>query len=78
MTATESRYPMSKYDARHDVLHVFLASQRNAYADEEYPGIYVNRNDDTNQIVGFTILDFKENELMAKKLYPQFEFSIPK
>ena len=31
------------YDERHDILHVFLGSPINAFADEEFPGIYVSR-----------------------------------
>lgn len=45
-----------KHDARHDVLHVYLnnrCSYRYASADEEYPDIYVLRDDDTDEIVGF-------------------------
>ena len=39
--------------------------------------IYVTRNDDTDEIVGFTILDYKKkNAEIVKKMYPQYNFSI--
>ena len=77
MTAMRKpKYPINKYDKRHDVLHVFLDSQKYSTADEEFPGIYVNRNDSTDMIVGFTIMDYKENKATAKKLYPQYNFNI--
>lgn len=78
MTAMRKpQYPIKRYDKQHDVLHVFLESQRNSSADEEFPGVYVNRNDDTEMIVGFTIMDFKKNGAQAKKLYPQYNFTLP-
>ena len=68
-------YPINKYDSRHDVLHIYLSSRCNEYdasADEEYPNIYVLRDDDTAEIVGFKILNFKKNLSEAKKHYPQY------
>ncbi len=77
MTAMKKpKYPINKYDERHDILHVFLDSQRYSSADEEFPGIYVNRNDDTDMIVGFTIMDYKHNKKNAKKLYPHYDFGV--
>ena len=68
-----SQYPVSKYDRRHDVMHVFLGSQVGSSAEEVSHGIYVNRNDNTDAIVGFTILDFKTNKELAEEMYPQFK-----
>lgn len=67
-------HPVNKYDERHDVLHMFLGSSYNSFGDEELPGIYVNRDEDSNKIVGFTILDYSERRASAKKNYPQFDF----
>lgn len=71
-------YPIKKYDARHDVLHVYLNNRcnyRNASADEEYPNFYVLKDDDTDEIVGFKILDFTKNVDNVAKIYPQYNFS---
>ena len=71
-------YPINKYDKRHDVLHVFLSHHNfgDSSSEEEANDIYVTRNDDTNEIVGFTILDYKRNADIVKKMYPQYDFSI--
>lgn len=76
MKGERTIYPINKYDERHDVLHVYLSSQYNAFADEEYPDIYVLKNDDTNEIVGFKILDFTKNARKAAKMYPQYNFGV--
>ena len=75
---TES-YPINKYDERHDVLHVYLNNRcnyRDASADEEYPNVYVLKDDDTDEIVGFKILDFTKTVGKVKKIYPQYNFSV--
>lgn len=69
-------YPINKYDDAHDVLHVYLKSQRDAFADEEQKDIYVFRNDESDEIVGFTIIDYSKNAARVKALYPQFDFSL--
>ena len=70
-------YQENKYDADHDVMHVFLGSQAYSSSEEVVEDIYVTRNDDTEAIVGFTILDFKaRNDQLVRALYPQFDFSI--
>ena len=61
---------VNKYDERHDVLHIFLGSQQNAFADEEAPGVYVNRDEDSDEIVGLTILDYSKKRAAVKEKYP--------
>lgn len=63
-------YDKIKYDERHDILHVFLGSPINAFTDEEFPGIYVSRNDDTNDIVGLTIIDYTKKKQLLKNYFP--------
>ena len=70
-------YQENKYDADHDVMHVFLGSQAYSSSEEVRKNIFVTRNDDTEAIVGFTILNFKgRNQMLVQALYPQFDFSI--
>ena len=66
-------YPIRLYDDKNDVLYVYLDSQYNAFSDEEQPNIYVSRNDNDNRIVGFKILDFKNNKSKFEFKYPQYE-----
>lgn len=65
-------HPKNKYDWQHDVLHISLDSQYNSSADEEAPGVYVYRNEDDNHIVGFTILEYSKNRVLAQKMYFHF------
>ena len=51
MILTKRKYESTKYDRRHDVLHVFLDSIVDSCADEEYPNILVYRDEDTNEII---------------------------
>lgn len=70
-------YPINKYDERHDVLHVYLSNRCNEYdasAEEEYSDIYVLKDDDTDEIVGFKILNFTKNARKLAKIYPQYNF----
>jgi len=50
--------------------------QYNAFADEEQKDIYVFRDDDSDEIVGFTVMDYSKNADRLKTLYPQFDFSL--
>ncbi|MBR1421195.1 MAG: hypothetical protein IJ575_09125 [Selenomonadaceae bacterium] len=65
--------PYFKYDDMHDVMHVFIDSDINAFDDEDFPGVYVTRNDDTGKIVGFIVLDYKrKNEAVVKKHFHEY------
>lgn len=70
---------VNKYDSDHDVLHVFLSDHywQNSSSEEEADDIYVTRDDDTDELLGFVILDYKKrNADIVKKMYPQYNFSI--
>lgn len=77
MNEERTIYPISKYDKRHDVLHVYLNEHCNEYdasAEEEYPNIYVMKDDVTDETVGFKILDFTKNLDKITTIYPQYNF----
>lgn len=65
-----------KYDKRHDVLHVFLGNGCLGFAEEEYPGVFVKKCEDTEEIVGLTIMDFnkRRDELSKVKVLSEYEF----
>ena len=46
-----------RYDARSDVLYCSINSPRPAVSEEIEPGLLVRLDPDTNQIVGFTVID---------------------
>jgi len=66
----------SKYDERHDVLHVFFGSLANAFSEEEFPGVYIYRNDDTDEVVGMTLMGYKERHRKIAQWLPQYEFNV--
>ena len=69
--------PIYNYDKGQDCMHIFYSDINWFYCsgDEEYPkdypDLYVIRDDSTNEIVGFTILDYSKYKNDLPKLYPQ-------
>lgn len=76
----EYTYPVKKYSSRYDVLHVYLSPRCNEFqssAEASVNNIYVIYDDDTDEIVGFKILDYRRNVEKAKQMFPQYDFSLP-
>ena len=65
----------SKYDKDNDVLHVFFSDLSNTLAEEEYPGVYLDKND-YNEVVGMTLMDFKQRIRKIRQWLPQYDFCI--
>lgn len=67
--------PVYKYNEWQDVLNVFYSDRVHYYGDEEYkenyPYLYVLRDDDTEEIIGFTILDYSKYKAHLPELYPE-------
>ena len=76
MTREWLQRPIYKYDDDHDVLQVFYSDRVNYYGDEEYrndyPELYVLRDDDTEEVIGFTILDYSKYKAHLPELYPEY------
>lgn len=51
------------YDIEHDVLYVFIAPPRIAYEDEVYPGIFLRKDDDTDEVLGAIIMGYKNIDI---------------
>lgn len=47
------------YDNEHDVLYIFITPPRMAYEDEVFPGIFLRKDDDTDEVIGAIITDYK-------------------
>ena len=58
-----------KYNFKYDVMHIFISDGLYIY-DEDYPGIYIARNDN-NEIEKFTIMDWSVNKELFKEKYPE-------
>ena len=65
--------PVVKYDSEDDILHVFITSTDNFMADEEFPDVYVNRDEETGEIRGFKILNYERmNKPIVQKHFPEY------
>ena len=59
--------PVYKYNDRQDVLNVFYSEEY----QKDYPYLYVLRDDDTEEVIGFTILDYSKYKAHLPELYPE-------
>ena len=69
-----------KYDDEFDVMHVFLDNYDDNeayYADEERKDINVLKNEDTEEISGFIILEYSKHIEELKKYYSQYFAKVP-
>ena len=46
------------YDNKHDILYVLLSNGKNSLGDEEYDGLVVMRDENTDDITSLTIYGF--------------------
>jgi len=46
------------YDNKYDILYILLSDSKNSIGDEEYDGLVVMRDEDTDEITGLTIFGF--------------------
>ncbi|MEK3749436.1 DUF2283 domain-containing protein [Paenibacillus sp. FSL E2-8871] len=62
-----------RYDDEHDVMYVFFGRPQMGSEEEVAPGIYLRISDETEEIIGIVITDFKSR---TKKDYLALPFSI--
>ena len=66
--------PVYNYDKKNDLLSIFYSARVNYYGDEEYykdyPELYVMRDDDTEEVIGFAIFDYSKYKAHLPELYP--------
>ena len=48
------------YDNKYDILYILLSDGKNSLGDEEYDGLVVMRDEETDEITGLTIYGFME------------------
>ncbi|MBA4542014.1 DUF2283 domain-containing protein [Thermoactinomyces daqus] len=44
-----------RYDEEHDVLYIFFGSVAPGYEDEVYPGVFLRKSEETDEIIGVII-----------------------
>lgn len=55
-----------KYDPHTDILHVSFGKAKKAISVEQEPEVYVRFDEKTHEILGLTVLGFKQNFLSRK------------
>lgn len=56
-----------KYDPETDILHLVFGKARKALSIEQEPEVFVRLDPKTQEIVGLTVLGFKQNFLTQKQ-----------
>lgn len=79
MTPVRIKNEQIKYDAEHDVLHIFFPPFVPSVDDEEYPGIIIRRSLIDERITGLVILDFsRRNSKELANILPQYKLNLLK
>lgn len=47
------------YDSEYDILYIFTTPPRIAYEDEIEPGVFLRKDDNSDEIIGATISGYK-------------------
>ena len=59
------------YDNEHDVLYIFIGPPKIAYEDEISPGIFLRKDDDTDEVIGVIIMGYKKvNKSLLPNIIP--------
>lgn len=65
----------TRYDARHDILHVYLSPSELSVDDEDFPGIVIRRSIRDNRVTGLVIMDYsKQSSKVLRKCLPDYSF----
>lgn len=47
------------YDQKYDILYIFISPPSIAYEEEIKPGVFLRKDDDTDEVIGATISGYK-------------------
>lgn len=50
----------TRYDEEHDVLYLFFGEPRVAYEDEVASGVFLRRDESTDEVVGVVIMGMRD------------------
>ncbi|MEK6826391.1 MAG: DUF2283 domain-containing protein [Nanoarchaeota archaeon] len=66
------------YDEEGDFLEItFGIPPKKEYSDEVEPGVFVTKDEDTEEIKGIGILSFKKRTQILKDLLQRFKLNLP-
>lgn len=65
------------YDEEADFLEVFLGESSECYAEEVEPGIFIRKDENTEEIKSIGILGFKKRAEILKNILSRMNIRIP-
>ena len=75
MTRVRIKGQQTKYDSRHDVLHVVFRPIVSSIEDEDFPGIIIRRSVTDERITGIVIMDYsKRSRDSLRTFLPNYDF----
>ncbi|MBX6396520.1 MAG: DUF2283 domain-containing protein [Alicyclobacillaceae bacterium] len=76
MIRVHIREDQVRYDADHDVLHVYFPPLDLADDEEDFPGIIIRRSVHDDRIIGLVIMDYsKRDKKFLEAVLPRYDFS---
>ncbi len=64
------------YDEEGDYLEIFVGEPRSNYGEEIAPGITIFKDEETNEIVGMGILDFRKRSKSLQEMKIELPFEV--
>ncbi len=65
------------YDKESDFLEVFFGEPSECYAEETEPGVFIRKDEKTNEVKSIGILSFKKRTQILKKILEQINLELP-
>ncbi|MEK6926255.1 MAG: DUF2283 domain-containing protein [Nanoarchaeota archaeon] len=65
------------YDENADFLEIFFDEPTKCYADEIEPGIFVRRDEETNEVKSIGILSFRKRARVLKEVLKKVNLDFP-
>ena len=65
------------YDEEADFLEVFIGELSKCHAEELEPGVFIRRDEKTNEIKSIGILSFKKRSEILKKILQKVDVELP-
>ena len=65
------------YDKEADFLEVFIGEPSECYADEIEEGIFIRKDNKTDEVKSIGILSFRKRVQVLKKILGQFKIDLP-
>ena len=64
------------YDKNHDVLYLYIGTPKESYGEEDDDGFIIRKSFETDEITGFTLLDFNKNIDKIELFFNSIDYNI--